>query len=174
MPFGLCGAPATFQRLMNLILRKENWINCVIYLDDILIFGKTIEEHNQRLEMVLSRIKQAGLKLAPTKCRFMQTEIKYLGHVINEDGVKTDPDKIKSIKEWKLPGCKKELQTFLGFCNYYRRFIKDYAVMSSPLSSMLKNDSKFVWTDESRSMFYRLKEHLTQPPVLALPIKDGK
>ena len=77
MPFGLCGAPATFQRLMNLILRKENWINYVIYLDDILIFGKTIKEHNQRLEMVLSRIKQAGLKLDPTKCRFMQTEIKY-------------------------------------------------------------------------------------------------
>ena len=174
MPFGLCGAPATFQRLMNLILRKENWINCVIYLDDILIFGKTIEEHNHRLEMVLSRIKQAGLKLAPTKCKFMETEIKYLGHIINEEGVKTDPDKISSIKEWKIPGCKKELQTFLGFCNYYRRFIKDYATMSSPLSSMLKNDSKFMWTEESKSMFYKLKEQLTQPPVLALPVKGGK
>ena len=122
MPFGLCGAPATFQRLMNVVLSKDNWINCVVYLDDILIFGKSIEEHNDRLMKVLARVKEAGLKLSADKCKFLKTEVNYLGHVINKEGVQTDPEKIACIEKWELPNCKKELQTFLGFCNYYRRF----------------------------------------------------
>ena len=174
MPFGLCSAPATFQRLMNIVLRNENWKKCVIYLDDVLIFGKTVEEHNERLDLVLRRIKEAGLKLSPEKCTFLQKEVKYLGHVVTPDGVATDPDKIASIKNWKIPGCKKELQTFLGFCNYYRRFIKEYAVISEPLSSMLRKDKKFVWTEDNRKCFYELREKLMNPPILALPINDGK
>ena len=174
MPFGLCSAPATFQKLMNMVLSKENWIKCVIYLDDVLIFGKTIKEHNERLEQVLMRIKEAGLKLAPEKCHFLQTEIHYLGHVITENGVALDPDKIKCIQAWELPMCKKEMQTFLGFCNYYRRFINGYAKLSEKLSSMIKNENKFVWTEETKSAFYELRTLLTKSPVLALPQKDGQ
>ena len=174
MPFGLCSAPATFQKLMNMILQKENWLNCVVYLDDVLIFGRTIGEHNQRLSKVLKRIKDAGLKLAPDKCVFLKTEVNYLGHIINKEGVKTDPGKIESIKAWLMPGCKKELQTFLGFCNYYRRFIKNYASTSERLSAMLKGENNFSWNEDRKAAFYELKELLSSPPVLALPITDGE
>ena len=174
MPFGLCSAPATFQRLMNMVLRKENWSKCVVYLDDILIFGHTITEHNERLNEVLMRIRDAGLKLSPSKCHFLKTEINYLGHIIDGNGVRTDPAKIKCIKEWILPSCTKELQTFLGFCNYYRRFIKDYALTSEKLSGMLKGENKFIWNDERKAAFYELKERLLSPPLLSLPTQDGQ
>ena len=174
MPFGLCSAPATFQRLMNLVLRKENWLKCVIYLDDILIFGSTMDEHNERLDQVLTKIKEAGLKLAPEKCHFLRKEVHYLGHVINATGVTTDPEKIESIQRWALPKCKKEMQAFLGFCNYYRRFIQGYASLTEPLSGMIKSDNKFDWTDDCKNSFYKLKEALTSPPVLSLPHKEGK
>ena len=153
MPFGLCSAPATFQRLMNLVLRKENWLKCVIYLDDILIFGSTMDEHNERLDQVLTKIKEAGLKLAPEKCHFLRKEVHYLGHVINATGVTTDPEKIESIQRWALPKCKKEMQAFLGFCNYYRRFIQGYASLTEPLSGMIKSDNKFDWTDNCKNSF---------------------
>ncbi|NJR75967.1 MAG: hypothetical protein HC773_24895 [Scytonema sp. CRU_2_7] len=147
---------------------------CVVYLDDVLIFGKTVDEHNDRLNQVLKRIKEAGLKLSPEKCTFLKQEVRYLGHIVTKDGIATDPDKIASIKSWELPNCKKELQTFLGFCNYYRRFINNYAVLSEPLSSMLKKENRFKWTDATKTSFYALRKTLTSPPVLSLPTKDGK
>ena len=97
MPFGLCSAPATFQKMMNIILQRENWSKCLIYLDDVLIFGRTIKEHNERLSLVLQRIKEAGLKLSPEKCCILKTRVHYLGHVIDADGVRTDPDKISIL-----------------------------------------------------------------------------
>jgi len=173
MPFGLCSAPATFQKMMNIILQRENWSKCLIYLDDVLIFGRTIKEHNDRLSLVLQRIKEAGLKLSPEKCCILKTRVHYLGHVIDADGVRTDPDKITAIKQWHIPMCVKELQSFLGLCNYYRRFIKNYAMLSEPLTRMIQKDAKFDWDDDKINAFNRLKEALSSPPVLALPIRDG-
>ena len=98
MPFGLCGAPASFQRLVNLILRDENFYKCLIYLDNILIFGRSIEEHNERLRTVLEKIRQSKVKLSPSKCVFLKTSVKYLGHIISSEGVKTDPEKISAVK----------------------------------------------------------------------------
>ena len=123
---------------------------------------------------VLARVKEAGLKLSADKCKFLKTEVNYLGHVINKEGVQTDPEKIACIEKWELPNCKKELQTFLGFCNYYRRFIKNYAAISERLTAMLKEGNDFRWNDDRRLAFTELKKKLMSPPVLALPIKEGK
>jgi len=118
MPFGLCGAPFTFQRLMTSVLRDQNWLTCLIYLDDIVVFSRTFEEHVQRLSVIFGKIREAGLKLSPAKCKFFSPEVKYLGHVISKDGLKTDPEKICALKKWPLPDSVCELRKFLGFCNY--------------------------------------------------------
>ena len=133
MPFGLCGAPATFQRIMNVILRDQVWRKCVIYLDDVLIFGKTIKEHNERLEEVLKQFRVSGMKLSPHKCNFLKSEVRYLGHIISNEGIATDPEKIKSITEWPIPKCVEEVHSFIGLCNYYRSFIPNFACVAEPL-----------------------------------------
>lgn len=109
MPFGLYAAPATFQNMMNIILYRVNWIKCVAYLDDVLIYQKDSNAHNERLQLVLWRIREAGLKLSPQKCRILRTSITYLGHVIDKNGIKTDTEKIKAVKNLNLSNCVKEL-----------------------------------------------------------------
>lgn len=156
MPFGLSGAPCTFQRVMHTVLREEVWEKCVIYLDDVLIFGRSIDEHNVRLKAVLAKFRQANLKLSPSKCQFLQQEVKYLGHVINENGVATDPEKIKKVVEWPTPTCHEQLQAFLGLCNYYRRFIQDYSKVTNPLWKIV-TIKPFVWNEEAEDAFLTLK-----------------
>lgn len=176
MPFGLSGAPATFQRVMSDILREFNWKACVIYLDDILVFGRTLQEHNERLVLILKRFSQAGLKLAPLKCHFMRKEVKYLGHLMNKDGVQTDPEKIETITSWPKPSNHKELHTFIGLCGYYRRFIHDYASVIKPLEILLQKSAGtkgiFEWTGMQEISFINLKRKLTEAPILAYPNKE--
>jgi transposase InsO family protein len=187
MPFGLTTAPATFQRLMHIVLKNENWEKCLIYLDDILIFGRSVEEHLERLKAVLQRIREAGLKLSPSKCFFMQKEVTYLGHIITSTGIRTDPKKIDKVKEWPHPKTVKQLRSFLGFCGYYRRFIKDYAEIVRPLESLSaeicsgldtnkrrSQDITFKWLDAHESAFTSLKLALTTAPVLSYPNETGK
>jgi len=112
MPFGLCSAPATFQRLMHTVLRNENWEKCLIYLDDILVFGKTAEEHYQRLISVLQRIRESGLKLSPEKCHFFQRQVEYLGHIVSREGIRTSPQKIDKVKNWPSPSNEEELDLY--------------------------------------------------------------
>jgi transposase InsO family protein len=187
MPFGLCSAPATFQRLMHTILQKENWTKCLIYLDDILVFGKNAEEHNERLRTVLQRIREAGLKLSPEKCHLFRKEVSYLGHVISTDGVKTAPEKIEKVKNARAPENADELRTFLGLSGYYRRFIKDYAMIVAPLEKLchstwnkktrkkkkVEATPPWEWTQEHDKIFQHLKYCLTHAPVLCFPTKDG-
>ena len=172
MPFGLSGAPATFQRVMNVILRAENFEKCVIYLDDVLVFGRTLIEHNERLICVLQRFREACVKLSPSKCQFMKQEVVYLGHIIDQHGVHTDPAKVKKVQAWPTPNCPKELHSFLGFCNYYRRFIKDYAIVVQPLQKVL-NAKVLLWNDNCQSAFVKLKELLSTTPVLVYPKRTG-
>ena len=171
LPFGLNGAPASFQKIMHTILRKENWSMCQIYLDDIIIYGKDPYEHYERLRIVLDKIQKSGLKLSPFKCNFMLSEIKYLGHIISKDGIQTDPEKLKVIKEWPIPVTENQLISFLGFCGYYRRFIKDYANLTSPLEKICnkKNKNEISWNDEAVKAFNTLKGLLILPPVLSFP-----
>ena len=169
MPFGLCNAPATFERLMELVLSGLHWQICLIYLDDIIIFGKTFSEMIKNLDMVLERFAQAGLKLKSQKCQLFKKEVDFLGHVINEQGVHTNPQKIECVKNWPLPKNITELRSFLGLCSYYRRFIANFSHVAKPLTRLTEKDQKFNWTTECSEAFDRLKHMLVTAPILAHP-----
>ena len=139
MPFGLTNAPATFQRLMESCLDELHLNWCIIYLDDIIVFSRTPEEHLHRLKAVFEKLRAAGLKLKPSKCEFFKQEIKYLGHVVSKEGVSADPDKIKSVTEWPQPTTATEVRSFLGFVSYYRRFIPNFSKIAKPLNKLLQN-----------------------------------
>jgi len=173
MPFGLCNAPSTFQRCMELIFRGLQWQTLLIYLDDIIIFSSDLDEHLLRLDEVLKRIVQAGLKLKPSKCDLVSEEILYLGHVVGKDGIKPNPKIIKSVQDWKKPTSTKEVQQFLGLCNYYRQYIRNFSDIASPLSHLTRKDVAFTWTEACDESFNRLKEALISPPVLAYPCPVG-
>ena len=123
MPFGLINAPATFQRLMQNVLGDLHLNGCVVYIDDIIIYSKTEEEHRELLVKVFKKLREAGLKLSPKKCHFMQSSVKCLGHIVSSEGISCDPAKTSTVESWPAPSNVKELQSFLGFTGFYRRFI---------------------------------------------------
>lgn len=180
MPFGLCNAPSTFQRLMERIFGDQSLHALLLYLDDIVIFSSTFDQHLDRLEMVLSRLQTHHLKVKLKKCHFFQTEVGYLGHVISADGVSTDPEKIRAIAEWSRPNSVKELRSFLGFASYYRRFVEGFAGLAAPLhklvgvlqgtrkraASIKQGSFAQHWNETCEQSFNDLKERLIQAPVL--------
>ena len=168
MPFGIAAAPGTFQELMTKVLGGIE--QTVVYLDDILIFSKSLEQHYEALDKVLDQIGKAGLRINPEKCHILKTEVKFLGHVINDKGIQTDPSKLEAIKTFEKPKCVKNLRSFLGICNYYRRFIKDYATKAKTLEQLCGlNKKKLLWTDACDAAFAEMKEALTTPPILGFP-----
>ncbi|UYV62287.1 hypothetical protein LAZ67_2000001 [Cordylochernes scorpioides] len=166
MPFGLCNAPATFERMIDNVLRGLKWDMCLCYLDDIVVYGSTFKEHLTRLYKVLRCIQQAGLCLNYKKCHFASRQITILGHVVNEFGTQPDPEKVKAIVHFPKPRNISETRSFLGLSSYYRRFIKSYANKSRPLNSLLKKDEKFIWGEEQDESFRILKQELGSSPVL--------
>ena len=124
LPFGLVNAPATFQRVIQLAMGDLHLTKCLLYLDDIIVYSRTFEEHLDRLCSVFQRLRSAGLKLKPSKCFLFKNEVRYLGHVVSADGIKTDPDKVKAIKDWPVPKDSRDVRKFLGFAGFYRKFIK--------------------------------------------------
>ena len=169
MPFGLCNAPSTFQRLMEFVLTGLQWSICLIYLDDVIIFSKNFDDHLRRMEEVFGRLREAGLKLKPQKCRFLQKEVTYLGHVVSENGVSTDPSKVSKILDWPIPRNVSELRSFLGLASNYRRFIKDFAKIAVPLHRLTEKNKPFVWSESCLEAFNELKRELTNHPILAYP-----
>ena len=176
MPFGLSGAPSTFQRMMTLILKSENWEKCLIYLDDVLVFSRGFEQHMERLQQVFQRFREAGAKLSPSKCSFLNGQLKFLGHIITGEGITTDPEKVSAIKNWKKPSNITELRSFLGFCNYYRKFISNYSNLTCPLEALMKNSNIssnkkniLFWQPLHETAFENLKKKLSSAPVLAFP-----
>ena len=164
MPFGLTNSPATYQRLMEECLGEYNMKICIIYLDDIIIVGRTFEEHLERLDIVLTRLKECNLKLSAEKCHFMQKKVSFLGHIVSEDGVETDPEKINKVKNWPVPANPDELRSFVSFAGYYRRYVKNFSVVAKPLTDLLpptsakKNKQKqkkteWVWTAKEQTAF---------------------
>lgn len=134
MPQGITGAPATFQRLMEKAVGDMNLLQCLVYLDDLIVFGRTLEEHKERLLKVLNRRAEQCLKLSIDKCQICQPQVKYIGHIVSAAGVATDPDKIRAVAQWEPPTNLKSLQSFLGFCGYYRKFIANYSAIVRPLT----------------------------------------
>jgi transposase InsO family protein len=174
MPFGLCNAPATFERLMESVLAGLHWKICLVYLDDIITFSDSFSGHLTNLAAILERLHSAGLKLHPGKCSFFRHEVKYLGHVVTKHGISTDPDKTAAIQKWPQPRNVHEVRCFLGTCSYYRRFIRNFADLARPLHQLTRKDVPFIWTEECTAAFGSLKTALQSPPVLAYPTREGE
>src|SRR5215470_13727905 len=174
MSFGLCNAPATFQRLMDTTLRGLNYIYLLVYLDDIIVFAETIEQHLERLEMLFDRLRQAGLKLKPSKCQLLRIKLAFLGHVISADGIATDEQKIAAVKSWVRPTNVSEVRSFLGLASYYRRFVKDFSLIAAPLHALTKKNKMFNWIPECEESFNELKDRLTSTPILQPPLDEGR
>ena len=158
MPFGLCNAPATFERLMETVLAGLNWKICLIYLDDIIVHGRTFESMLLNLDMVLGKLQEAGLKLKPRKCQLFKKEVEYLGHIVSSAGIRTDPKKIEAVQTWPVPKNVTELRAFVGLCSYYRRFIQGFADIAKPLHSLTNKGTQFVWTLDCQEAFETLKK----------------
>lgn len=169
MPFGLCNAPATFQRLMDLVLAGLQWSHCLVYLDDVIVLGGNFENHLHNLRAVFDRIQEAGLKLKPSKCAFLKERVEYLGHIVSKEGVCVDQSKVEKVSTWPTPTSTKEVQQFLGLANYYRRFIRDFAKIASPLHKLTERSSQFHWSSACQEAFEELRTKLTSAPVLAFP-----
>ncbi len=169
MPFGLCNAPAQFQRMMNSIFMDllNNFV--AAYFDDLVVYSETIEEHWIHVRHVLQILRENGLYCKLEKCQFAQEKIKYLGYEVSKDGISMDPRKIEAVLDWPVPKNVNELQMFLGFTNYYRRLIRDYATKAAPLTNMLKKDVEFDWSDEIQREFECLKKEFVKDSVLAHP-----
>lgn len=169
MPFGLAGAPATFQRLMDRLLAEMKGTECFVYLDDVIIFSATFDEHLRRLDGVFKRLSDANLKVGLAKCCFAQSEVNYLGHVVTSEGVKPDPSKLTAIREYPTPRNVKEVRGFLGLAGYYRRFIAEFANIAKPLTQLLKKETPFQWEGEQEQATQHLKEALCSSDVLIYP-----
>ena len=169
MPFGLKNAPATFQRVMNHILRGLTAEVCLVYLDDIIIYSTSLQEHIEKLRKVFNRLRESNMKITLNKCEFLQKEVAYLGHLITPDGVKPNPQKIEAIKKYPIPRTQKEIKAFLGLLGYYRRFIKDFAKLTKPMTKLLKKGSKMEFTEEYRKTFEMCKHILSNEPILQYP-----
>ena len=172
MPFGLCNAPATFERLMSQVLRGLQWDRCLVYIDDILIFGETFDSALENLESVLDRISQYGLQLKSTKCALFQTRLPFLGHIVGREGLICNLEKILAVQNWEVPGNVKEVREFLGFAGYYRRFVPQFSTIAAPLTELTKQSVVFTWTNRQQLAFDALRELLTSAPVLAFPRGD--
>lgn len=169
MPMGLKNAPATFQRVMDHVLREFIGKICVIYLDDILVFSTSLQEHAENLEKILKVLNKFNLKIQLDKCEFMKKETAFLGHIITTEGVKPNPEKISVIKSWPVPKTEKELRGFLGTLGYYRRFIRDFSKITKPLTSQLRKTEKIRHTKEFLDTFEKCKDLLTTSHILQYP-----
>ena len=173
MAFGLSSAPATFQRLMETILADLRYESLLVYLDDVIVFGKTVEQTLERLSVFCDRLRKAQLKLRPEKCHYFQTSVTYLGHVVTAEGISTCSDKVDAVKLWATPKNKKEVKSFLGLSGYYRRFIPNYSAIAKPLYAVTGQHEEFKWDDNCQKAFDQLKELLTTAPVLGYPDDHG-
>ncbi|KAH9723181.1 Endonuclease [Citrus sinensis] len=169
MPFGLTNAPATFCTLMNKVLQPFLDRFVVVYLDDIVVYSTTLEDHAQHLQQVLQVLRDNELFLKLEKCSFAQQEVEFLGHKIAGRKIMMENDKVKAILDWEPPSKVPELRSFLGLVNYYRRFIKGYSAKAAPLTDMLKKNRTWHWSEECQRAFEELKKAISEEPVLALP-----
>ena len=187
LPQGVTNAPATFQRLMEQCMGSQNLIEVLVFLDDLIVYSRTLEEHEANLRQVLQRLREFGLNLSPGKCEFFCKTVSYLGHLVSEDGIRCDPSKVEAVRDWPRPDNMKELKSYLGFASYYRKFISGFSVLAQPLNALLKGYTRLgpndrmrtdhaavrkpfrsAWTAECEEAFLALKDKLGHAPVLAI------
>lgn len=166
VPFGLCNAPSDFQRMMEKVLLGLIYNICIVYLDDVCVFSKTFDEHLENLETVFHACAKAKLKLQFAKCTFAENSLRFLGFVISAEGIATDPTKIEAVKNYPTPMTVKDVRSFLGLIGFYRKYVKNFAIIAHPLSTLLKKEAKFEWSDECERSFRTLIDKLITAPIL--------
>ncbi|GJU02068.1 putative reverse transcriptase domain-containing protein [Tanacetum coccineum] len=169
MPFGLTNAPAVFMDLMNRVCKPYLDKFVIVFIDDILIYSKSKEEHSEHLKIILDLLKKEKLYAKFSKCDFWLESVQFLGHVINSEGVHVDPAKIEAIKNWPAPTSPTEVRQFMGLAGYYRRFIEGFSLIAKPLTKLTQKNKKFEWGADEDEAFQKLKQDLCTAPILALP-----
>ena len=174
MPFGLTNAPATFQRALDIVLTRFKWKSCLVYIDDIIIFSKTVDEHIRHVDEILTTLAEANITLKISKCRFFSETVEYLGHLIKPGKLEIDSANTKSLRDAQPPTNKSQIRSFLGLCNVYRRFIKNFAVLAFPLNQLLRKNTpdSFELNEEQMKSFHKFIDIICSPPVLALPTRN--
>ncbi|KAL8133946.1 hypothetical protein AgCh_009131 [Apium graveolens] len=169
MSFGLTNVPVTFMDLMNRVYKKYLDKFVIVFIDDILIYSKTPEDHAAHLRIALQRLREKQLYAKFSKCEFWLTEVQFLGHMVSKEGIKVDPVKIEAVSKWEQPKTLTEVRSFLGLARYYRRFVKDFSKIASPLTKLTGKNERFIWTEKCEEIFQELKKRLVSAPVLAFP-----
>ena len=172
-PFGVTDGPGKFSRMMAIHFKDMINKSCQVFLDDVIIFGKTIEETLSHYKEFCTRIRAANLKLKPAKCSLFQTQVSFLGHIVSERGVATDPEKVSAVQTWPTPKSRKQVRSFLGLIGYYRRFVPQCSTLAKPLTELTSPSVPFAWSKEREVAFQQLKESLLQAPILGYPREDG-
>ena len=169
MPFGLTNASTTFMDLMNRMCRPYLDQFVVVFIDDILVYSRDEQEHEQHLKIVLQTLREKKLYAKLRKCDFWLKEVSFLGHIVSAEGIRVDSANIEAVVNWKLPRSVTEVRSFLGLVGYYRRFVKVFSVIASPLTKLLRKGVKFEWSDNCQNSFEQLKEMLVEALVLTQP-----
>jgi hypothetical protein len=168
VPFGLSNAPTIFMCLLNGVFKDYLDKFVIVFLDDILVYSNSEEEHEKHLRMVLQALREHRLYAKLSKCSFYQKKIHYLGHIVSKDGILVDPEKIEVIREWSMPKNVMEVRSFMGLDGYYRRFITGFSRISHPITSLQGKEKKFKWTEDCERSFQLLKKLLTSAPILRI------
>ena len=174
LSFGLANSPSVFQRLMDLILAGLTWETCLVYIDDVIVYSRSFEDHAAKLSIVFQRLRIAGLKLKPTKCRLFQRRVVFLGHVLSDRGTEPDPEKVSAVVDWPIPKTLTEVRSFLGLASYYRSFVQGFSQIAAPLHELTRKGVRFMWTNRQQESFERLKRCLSSAPVLSTPRPEGR
>ncbi|GJQ91649.1 putative reverse transcriptase domain-containing protein [Tanacetum coccineum] len=169
MPFGLTNAPAVFMDLMNRVCKTYLDKFVIVFIDDILIYSKTKEDHENHLRLMLDLLRKEKLYAKFSKCEFWLQEVHFLGHVVNHDGIHVDPSKLEAEKSWKAPMTPSEVRSFLGLAGFYRCFIKNFSKIAKPLTSLTQKNQKYEWGEKQEEAFQKLKYNLCNAPILSLP-----
>jgi len=156
MPFGLSNAPVTFCRLMHRVLRDHLWCICLCYLDDVIVYTTSQQQLLERLHTILSCLHSVGPKVKPSKCSLFKHRISFLGHMVSAQGIDPQEDKIKSIQDWPVPKCVRDVRAFFGLASYYRKFVKNFATIAEPFSALTKKGVRVGWSPEAQQAFERL------------------
>ena len=169
MPFGLTNAPAAFMDLMHRVFRPYLDKFVIVFIDDILIYSKSKEEHTEHLRITLQTLQEKKLYAKFSKCEFWLKEVAFLGHIVSVEGLKVDPKKIEAVMQWEQPKTPTEVRSFLGLAGYYRKFMEGFSKIAAPLTRLTQKDVRFQWNSNCEQSFQRLKQTLTTAPVLAIP-----